>query len=80
MKKHGTSEGNQLWGIYGRNQERADTILTVIEAPTKFRAKAEAARLGFHGIRVRPVKVEQLDQAQWLPSRRLKARLHRLTI
>lgn len=65
---------NQLWGIYYTDREYArehgDPLRTVIEAPTKFAAEEEAARLGFDDPWAHPVTPDQVPQAQWLPMRR----------
>ena len=66
--------GNQLYGIYYTDpeygREHGDPLQTVIEAPTKLAAEAEAARLGFGDPWAHPVTPDQVPQAQWLPIRR----------
>lgn len=67
--------GNQLWGIYHADLDYArvagDPLRTVIEAPTQLAAEETAARLGFGEPRAQPINSEQVEQAQWLPQRRL---------
>ena len=71
-------QSNQLWGIYYTDREYAgemgDPMRTVVEAPTKQAAEEAAVRLGFDAPWAHPVHSEQIDEAQWLPARRLTLR------
>jgi len=73
-----TKSRNQLWGIYYTDREYAremgDPLRTVIEAPTKLAAEEAAMRLGFSQPWAHPVTPDQINQAQWLPARRLQLR------
>ena len=66
--------GNQLWGIYFTDREYArehgDPLRTVVEAPTKLVAEELAARLGFGEPWAHPVKAQEVEHAEWLPTRR----------
>ena len=66
--------GIQRWGIYHTDREYAramgDPLRTVVEAPTKFAAEEEAARLGFSELWAHPIAATELRRAQWLSARR----------
>jgi hypothetical protein len=66
--------GNQLWGIYHTDREYArehgDPLRTVVEASTKLAAEELAARLGFGESWAHPIKAEEVEHAEWLPTHR----------
>jgi hypothetical protein len=66
--------GTQLWGIYHTDWERAgelaDSLRTVVEAPSKLIAEETASQLGFGDPWAHPVSSEEMRHAQWLHKRR----------
>jgi hypothetical protein len=47
-----------------------DPLRTVVEAPSKLAAEEAAARLGFSEPWADPVRSEEVQRAEWLPTRR----------
>jgi hypothetical protein len=47
-----------------------DPLRTVVEAPSKLAAEEAAARLGFSEPWAHPVRSEEVQRAEWLPTRR----------